>query len=118
MEQLSSMTGGAIYHQNPQAIPMHAHRNDWGSSGTEEPFQHQPGRKLHSFPSISKSPLDHLNDSSLHIWSTKIKERLATNPHSCNDTDDGGDDDDEVGSNDNKNDKDEKVEALLLEGQL
>lgn len=84
---------------------------------TQEAFQHQPGRKLHSFPSISKSPLDQLNVSSLHSWLTKNKVRLANNPYSCDDTNDGGDDDGE-GSSDDESDKDEEVEAILLEGEL
>ena len=85
---------------------------------TQGPFQHQPGRKLHSFPSISKSPLDQLNVSSLHSWLTKNKVRLANNPCSCDDTNDGDDDDDGEGSSDDESDKDEEVEAILLEGEL
>lgn len=84
---------------------------------TQEAFQHQPGRMLHSFPSISKSPLDQLNVSSLHSWLTKNKVRLANNPYSCDDTNDGGDDGGE-GSSDDESDKDEEVEAILLEGEL
>ena len=83
---------------------------------TQEPFRHQPGRKLHSFPSISKSPLDKLNVSSLHSWLTKNKVRLANNPYSCDDTN-GGDGDD-GGSDDDESDEDEEVEAILLEGEL
>ena len=84
---------------------------------TQEPFQHQPGRKLHSFPSISKSPLDQLNVSSLHSWLTKNKVRLANNPYSCEDTHDCGDVDD-GDSNDDDSDNDEEVEAIFLEDEL
>ena len=86
-------------------------------TSTQEPFQHQPGKKLHSFPSISKSPLDELNVPSLHSWLTKNKVRLANNPYSCDDTDDG-DDDEDGGSNDDENDKDEEGETILQEGEL
>lgn len=63
----------------------------------QKPFEHQPGRTLNSFPSISKSPLDQLDALALHTWLTRHKKRLATNPYSC---DDSGCDDAEDGSDD------------------
>ena len=51
----------------------------------QKPFQHQPGRTLKSFPSISKSPLDQLDAFALHSWQTRNKKRLASNPYSCDD---------------------------------
>ena len=47
----------------------------------------------------------------------KNKVRLANNPYSCDDTNDVGDDDGE-GSSDDESDKEEEVEAILLEGEL
>ena len=52
---------------------------------TQNPFKHQPGRSLQSFPSISKSPLDQLDVFSLHAWLTHNKKQLAANPYSCDD---------------------------------
>lgn len=40
------------------------------------PFQYEAGRKLHSFPSISKSPLDKLDMSLLHTWLSNHKRKL------------------------------------------
>ena len=33
---------------------------------SQKPFEHQPGKSLQSFPSISKSPLDQLDIFALH----------------------------------------------------
>ncbi len=54
---------------------------------SQKPFEHQPGRSLQSFSSISKSPLDQLDVFALHSWLTRNKKRLATNPYSCDDSD-------------------------------
>ena len=42
-----------------------------------EPFKHQPGRMLNSFPEIRKTPLDKLNVSLLHSWLTPQAETLC-----------------------------------------
>ena len=62
---------------------------------TKEPFTHQPGRILQSFPSISKSPLDQLDVFLLHSWLTHNKKRLARNPYSCDDCDEADESDEE-----------------------
>lgn len=41
-----------------------------------KPFDFQAGRKLHSFPHISKSPLDKLDVALLHSWLTNHKLKL------------------------------------------
>ena len=41
-----------------------------------KPFDFQAGRKLHSFPHISKSPLDKLDVTLLHSWLTNHKLKL------------------------------------------
>jgi len=41
-----------------------------------KPFVFQAGRKLHSFPHISKSPLDKLDVALLHSWLTNHKLKL------------------------------------------
>ena len=72
---------------------------------TQNPFKHQPGRSLQSFPCISKSPLDQLDVFGLHAWLTRNKKRLAANPYSCDDSDcDEADESDE-----------EEEEAFLLD---
>ena len=53
---------------------------------TTKPFEHQSGRTLRSFPSISKSPLDQLDVFLLHSWLTQNKNRLARNPYSCDES--------------------------------
>jgi len=73
---------------------------------TQNPFKHQPGRSLQSFPSISKGPLDQLDVFSLHAWLTRNKKRLAANPYSCDDSDC-----DEV----DQSDEEEEEEAFLLD---
>lgn len=40
------------------------------------PFQHQAGRKLHSFPNIKTTPLDKLNVPLLYSWLTNHKKHL------------------------------------------
>lgn len=76
---------------------------------TKKPFEHQPGRTLQSFPSISKSPLDQLDVFALHSWLTRNKKRLATNPYSCDDS--GCDEADQ-------SDEEEEEEAILLEEEI
>ena len=39
-------------------------------------FDFQAGRKLHSFPHVSKSPLDKLDVTLLHSWLTNHKLKL------------------------------------------
>lgn len=73
---------------------------------TQNPFKHQPGRSLQSFPSISKSPLDQLDVFGLHSWFTRNKKRLAANPYSCDDS--GCDEADQ-------SDEEEEEEAFLLD---
>lgn len=77
---------------------------------SQEPFQHQPGRTLPSFPSISKSPLDQLDVFALHSWLTRNKKRLASNPYSCDVLAD-----DDNGTNGDESDEEEEVEAILLD---
>ena len=42
----------------------------------QKPFVLHPGRQLHSFKNISKTPLDKLNVSLLHSWLTRHKRNL------------------------------------------
>ena len=53
---------------------------------TQNPFKHQPGRSLQSFPSIPKSPLGQVDVFGLHAWLTRNRKRLAANPYSCDDS--------------------------------
>ena len=71
----------------------------------QKPFEHQPGRTLRSFPSISKSPLDQLDVFALHSWLTRNKKRLAANPYSC----------DESACDEAESDNEEEEEAILLD---
>ena len=73
---------------------------------TTEPFEHQPGRTLKSFPSISKSPLDQLDVFLLHSWLTHNKKRLARNPYSCDESDEA-----------DESDEEEEEEAFFLEDE-
>lgn len=52
------------------------------------PFKYQAGRQLHSFPNISKSPLDQLDVALLHTWLTNHKRRLFAGNHDFNEAND------------------------------
>ena len=41
-----------------------------------KPFQYQRGRTLHSFPNVTKSPLDQLDVAPLNTWLTNHKHKL------------------------------------------
>ena len=56
-----------------------------------KPFTYTPNRILHSFPTITKSPLDQLDTAALHSWLNRHKKRLARDAFS--NCDDAGDDD-------------------------
>ena len=53
-----------------------------------KPFQYQPGRTLHSFPNITKSPLDQLDVALLNTWLTNHKRKLFSGFHSSEAEDD------------------------------
>lgn len=66
---------------------------------TVNAFKHQPGRKIRSFPKITKSPLQQLNTRALHEWLTRHKRRLAKSSLvNCDDSpsDEENDDDNDV----------------------
>ena len=56
-----------------------------------KPFQYQPGRLLHSFPNISKSPLDQLDVGLFNNWLTTHKRRLFLGIHDFNQASDDED---------------------------
>ena len=56
-----------------------------------KPFQYQKGRTLHSFPNVTKSPLDQSDVALLNTWLTNHKRKLFSGIHDCN-----GEDNDEV----------------------
>ncbi len=70
-----------------------------------EPFKHQPGRVLNSFPDMKKTILDKLNVSLLHSWLTRHKRKLFAD---INCTDDESDDE-ESGSSSSESDSDEEL---------
>ncbi|KAK2569818.1 hypothetical protein P5673_005669 [Acropora cervicornis] len=52
-----------------------------------KPFQYQRGRKLYSFPNVTKSPLDQLDVALLNTWLTNHKRKLFSGIHDCNEED-------------------------------
>lgn len=73
----------------PPELTKHAHacttddvRNMITIIHRSEPFKHQPGRVLNSFPDIGKMPLEKLNVSLLHSWFTRHKRKLFGD-HNC-----------------------------------
>lgn len=45
------------------------------------------GRTLHSFPNVTKSPLDQLDVALLNTWLTNHKRKLFSGVHDCNEED-------------------------------
>ena len=70
-----------------------------------EPFKHQPGRILNSFPDVKKTILDKLNVSLLHSWLKRHKRKLFADIH-C--TDDESDEE-ESGSSSSESESDEEL---------
>ncbi|XP_068723247.1 uncharacterized protein [Montipora capricornis] len=52
-----------------------------------KPFHYQRGRTLHSFPTVTKSPLDQLDVALLNTWLTNHKCKLFSGIHDCNEED-------------------------------
>ena len=46
-----------------------------------------PSRTLHSFPNVTKSPLDQLDVALLNTWLTNHKRKLFSGIHDCNEED-------------------------------
>ena len=72
-----------------------------------KPFNKKPGRKLLSFPNISKSPLDQLDTAALFTWLNRHKRRLSKNAYAACDDDCDDEEDDES--------DDEEEEEYILE---
>lgn len=69
-----------------------------------EPFKHQPGRVLNSFPNIGKTPLEKMNVSLLHSWMTRNKGKLFADQNCTEDGEDVEDEDSELSSSDEESD--------------
>ena len=72
-----------------------------------KPFEFQAGRSLHSFPHVSKSPLDKLDVSLLHNWLTNHKQKLFSGEFELT-----GDSADEEFAEDSEDDDDSSEEDV------
>lgn len=77
-----------------------------------KPFEYQPGRKLHSFPNISKSPLDKLDVALLHTWLSNHKRKLFAGVREFAQDSDDEEEAEEDGDNDEILDGDEDLDIL------
>ena len=73
-----------------------------------KPFQYQRGRKLYSFPNVTKSPLDQLDVALLNTWLTNHKRKLFSGIHDCNEED--NDEENELSNGDDNTPEDDDLD--------